>query len=122
MGEQIGDVHEFINNFYLSSNVTVFSGLRLLNSLRQKRLDFLSSTYDLEKMKNDIALTIATAYLQVLYNIELLEIAKGQLEVTKQQVDRTQKLVDAKTLAAGNLLTIQAQQASESVQFYIKTS
>jgi outer membrane protein len=103
------------NNFYLSSNVTIFSGLQLLNSMRQKRLDFLASRYDLDKMKNDIALTIATCYLQVLYNIELLEIARGQLEVTKSQVDRTQKLVEAKTLAVGNLYTIQAQEAAEEL-------
>ena len=42
-------------------------------------------------------------------------MAKNQLEITNQQVDRTQKLVDAGTLAKGDLLTIEAQQASEEL-------
>ncbi len=104
------------DNFYLSANVTLFNGLQLLNGLKQKQIEFLASKYDLDKIKNDISLTIATAYLQVLYNIELLEIAKNQLEITHQQVARTQKLFDAKTIAKGNLLTIQAQEASDELQ------
>lgn len=103
------------NNFALSSNVVVFSGLQLLNTMKQKKLDFLASTYDLEQMKNDIALTIATYYLQVLYNMELLDVALGQVDITKQQVDRTRKLVNAGTLAKGSLLTLEAQQSAEEL-------
>jgi outer membrane protein len=103
------------NNFALSSNVVVFSGLQMLHTVMQKKLDFLASAYDLEQMKHDIALTIATYYLQVLYNMEQLDIAQGQLDITTQQVDRTRRLVEAGTLANGSLLTIQAQQASEEM-------
>jgi len=87
------------NNFYLSSNVVLFSGLRLLNGLKQKQYDFLASSYDLEKMKNDISLTIATAYLQILYNLELLETSKNQLELSRQQLKRTEALFDVGTVA-----------------------
>ena len=94
----------------------MFNGLQLLNGLQQKKIDFLASKYDLEKMKNDISLTIATAYLQVLYCIELLEIAKSQLEITKQQVARTEKLFTAGTVAKGTLLTMQSQEAADELQ------
>lgn len=103
------------NNFALSSNVVLFSGLQLLNTMKQKKLDFLASRYDFEQMKNDIALTIATQYLQVLYNMEMLDIAKGQLGITNQQVERTRLLVTAGTLAKGSLLTLEAQQAGEEL-------
>lgn len=103
------------NNFNLNASVVVFSGLTLLNNLKQKQLDFLAGQYDLEKMKNDIALTIATAYLQVLYNIELLEIAANQLEITGQQAARTRLLYDAGSIAKGNLLTIEAQLAQDEL-------
>lgn len=103
------------NNFAASSNVVLFSGLQLLNTMRQKKLDFLASKYDFEQMKNDIALTIATQYLQVLYNQEMLEVAQGQLNITNQQVDRTRKLVEAGTVARGTLLTLEAQQAGEEL-------
>lgn len=103
------------NNFALSSNVVLFSGLQMLNTMKQRRLDFLASTYDFEQMKNDIALTIATSYLQVLYNMEMLDVAKGQIDITLQQVERTRVLVTAGALANGNLLTLEAQLAGEEL-------
>lgn len=103
------------NNFAVSSDVVLFSGLRLLNTMKQKKLDFLTGKYDVEQMKNDIALSIATLYLQVLYNQEVLEAARAQLVITNQQVERTQKLVEAGTVARGTLLTLEAQQASEEL-------
>jgi outer membrane protein len=104
------------DNFYLSSSVVLFNGLQLLNGLKQKQIDFLASKYDLEKIKNDISLTIATAYLQVLYSIELLDIAKNQLDITKQQVERTRILFTAGTVAKGTLLTMQSQEATDELQ------
>lgn len=104
------------NNFYLSSGVTLFSGFQLLNNIRQKHADFLAATYDTEKMKNDISLAVATAYLQVLYNTELLSIAQNQSALTAQQLEITAKLVDAGTLPQLNLYTMQAQYASEELQ------
>ncbi|HNW90047.1 MAG TPA: TolC family protein [Bacteroidales bacterium] len=104
------------NNFYLSSNVVLFSGLQLLNGLKQKQFDFLASQYDLEKMKNDISLTIATAYLQILYNIELLETSKSQFEISQQQLERTKTLFSVGTVANGALLQMEAQAAMDELQ------
>jgi len=71
---------------------------------------------DVEKTKNDIALNITAAFLQILFNEELLAVAQKQLEITNMQVERTKKLVEAGSLAKGSLLEIQAQQASEELQ------
>jgi len=103
------------DNFYLSSSVTLFSGFQLLNTVKQNRIDLQASQYDLEKMMNDISLNIATAYLQILYDIEILNIAESQLDITNQQVIRTEKLVEAGTVAKGNLLTLEAQAATEDL-------
>ncbi|MDD5570809.1 MAG: TolC family protein [Bacteroidales bacterium] len=103
-------------NFYLSSDLTIFNGFQTYNTIRKSKTDYQASIFDLEKMKNDISLSIVSAYLQILYNDELYEAAKAQLEITKQQVELTGKLVDAGKLAKGNLLQIQAQAASEDLQ------
>jgi outer membrane protein len=103
------------DNFYLSGSVTVFNGFQLLNTIKQNRINLQSSQYDLDKMMNDISLNIATAYLQILYNIELLNNAQNQLDVTNQQVERTKQLVSAGTVAKGDLLTLEAQAASEDL-------
>jgi outer membrane protein len=103
------------DNFYLSSSVTLFNGFQLLNTIKQNRIDLQVSQFDLDKMMNDISLNISTAYLQILYNIEILNNAQKQVEVTNQQVNRTKKLVDAGTAAKGDLLTLEAQAASEDL-------
>lgn len=103
------------DNFYISSSVTLFSGFQLLNTVKQNKIDLQSSQYDLDKMMNDISLNLATAYLQILYCDELLGISENQLSVTKKQVARTQKLVDAGTVSKGTLLTLQAQQSTEEL-------
>lgn len=102
-------------NVNASSSVTVFSGLQQLNTIRQNEFNLLASLQDLERFKNDIALAIAAAYLQILFNSELLGIAESQLEITQLQVTRTQKLVEAGSLARGSLLEIQALAASEEL-------
>jgi len=104
------------NNFYLSTNITVFNGFQLLNTIMQNRLNLQASKFDVDKMMNDMSLNIATAYLQILYNYELLDIAQNQVKITQQQVDRMQKIVDVGNSAKGPLLTLQAQAASEDVQ------
>ncbi len=61
-------------------------------------------------------MNIAAAYLQILLNIELLNAAKNQQEITHQQVKRTEKLVNAGSLPRANFLEIQAQAAAEELQ------
>jgi outer membrane protein len=103
------------SNFNLSSSVNLFQGLQQLNTIQQNEFNLLASLEDLEKLKNDIALFLASGYLQILFNRELLSVAEDQHELTLQQVDRTAKLVDAGSLARGSLLEIQAQAAREEL-------
>lgn len=101
--------------FDVSSSITLFNGFQKVNTMKQRRAEYLSSKYNADKIKNDIALSVAGYYLQILFNQELLNNAIRQQEVTEQQVNRTSKLVEAGTLARGSLLEIQAQLANEEV-------
>ncbi|MEA3317099.1 MAG: TolC family protein [Bacteroidota bacterium] len=103
-------------NFSLNASADLFKGFQNKNTIQQKHLDLLASVQDEEKMKNDLSLNITSAYLQILFNKELAKNAKNQLEITKQQVKRTEQLVNAGSLAKGSLLDINAQQASEELQ------
>lgn len=104
------------NNFSLSSSVILFNGLQTYNTIKQNQLNLLADLQDVEKAKNDISLNIASAFLQILFNEELLNVAKSQLEITQQQVERTKNLVDAGSLAKGSLLEIEAQTALENLK------
>ncbi|MCX6242946.1 MAG: TolC family protein [Bacteroidetes bacterium] len=103
------------NNFYLSSNMVLFNGLQKLNTVKENQIMVLASKYDLDVMKNSISLAVAGYYLDILFNSELLDVSNEQLRITKQQVERIQKLVDAGSSAKGDLLNIQAQRAAEEL-------
>lgn len=100
----------------LNSSLTLFNGLQTRNTLKQQKYILEASLQDLQKAKNDISLNVALAYLQILLDKELLEVAENQLEVTQQQIERTKELVEAGSLARGSLYEIEAQAASEEVQ------
>lgn len=104
------------NNFGIGSSVTLFNGLRLLNSFKQAQVDVLAATYDLEGLANDISMNIASAFLQVMFNEELLNVSEEQLASTQEQVERTRKLVDAGAMPMGNLLDVESQMASQELR------
>jgi len=96
-----------------NSNLTLFEGLTQVNDVRKKQLDYLAKKYDSEKIKNDISLNIAASYLLILFNIDLVNNAQRQVEITQEQIDRTKKQVEAGAIARGSLYDIQAQGANE---------
>lgn len=99
--------------FGVSSDLTLFNGLQQINTVRQKEFDFLAQKYDSDKIRNDISLNIAAAYLQILFNIELVNNAQRQVDISNQQISRTEKQVEAGSVARGSLFNIQAQAASD---------
>lgn len=105
------------SNMYISSSVTLFKGFQNTNTIRKNKLNLQASVKDLEKLNNDISLNISTAYLQILFNKEMKQIAENQLEQAKIQEERTRILVNSGKLAQGNLLEMQAQTASDELQY-----
>ncbi len=92
---------------------TLFDGLRNIRSLQRAKISKLSSQYRLDKMKDDISLFVANGYLQIILGKANLEVLISQNSVTQEQIDRTQQLVEAGSLPRGDLLEIQATDASE---------
>ena len=91
------------NDFYGRSSVTLFEGFRNYNRIKRNEYDLKASVQNIEKTKNDISLDIASAYLQILFNQELYEVARQQLSIIEMQAERTQKLVNSGNLAQGVL-------------------
>ncbi|HSM46431.1 MAG TPA: TolC family protein [Draconibacterium sp.] len=98
------------------TSFTIFDGFALSNTIDKQELDFQATLKDMQKAKDDIMLNIAGMYLEILFAEELELVSEAQLDVTKQQINRTQQLVDAGSLAKGALLEIEAQLAREELQ------
>jgi outer membrane protein len=104
------------NNFYLGGNLNIFNGLQNYNTIKMNQYQLLAGEQDLQGIKDNIALTVALDYLQILLNKELVAANGNQLQITLQQIEKTKKLVDAGSSARGNLLQIEAQAAQEELQ------
>lgn len=97
----------------INTGYTIFDGLRNFNQAQRAKLSALSAQYGLEKLQDDIALVVANSYLQVILNKENLKVLQSQNEVTIQQLQQTQDLVDGGVSPRGDLLEVQAQNATE---------
>jgi outer membrane protein len=96
--------------------MTLFNGFKNINQIKKAANESLKSIYDLESAKNDLISSIALSYLQILFNEELYQTAAKQLDLTKNQENRMITLVEAGSIARGELLNIQSQLALEEQQ------
>ncbi len=96
-------------NFYISSNVVLWSGLAQYNNIKANQYQYLSSNETYLQQRNDLSLNVATAYINVIFSDEILLISKSQYEITKQQLERTEKLAEAGTLAKSAVYDLKAQ-------------
>ena len=103
------------DNFYLSSSVTLFSGMQNYNTLKQNQFALEASKYQVKQTQYDIGMSVANAYLNILYTEEQLVVAEQQASLTKAQTDRMKKLVEVGAQAKGTLLDLASQFAIEEV-------
>jgi outer membrane protein len=109
------DINSNSTSGNLSTNITLWNGFTLTNSIKAADMDLRSSLEDMQKAKDDMMLNIAAAYLEILFDNELEAVSEDLLKITQLQLDRTGKLVDAGSLAKGTLLEIEAQYAREEL-------
>ena len=98
----------------LNVGVDIYNGLRNQLQLRKSNLQIIANQYQLTKMQEDIALNVANAYLQILFNKENLKVQLQQKEYNLTQLERTQELVKAGVVPNGDLLDIKATVASDA--------
>ena len=93
--------------------VTLFSGKQNINQLARANLNIISRQYQLEDMKDDISLFVANSYLQVMFNKELEQVQKYQLQLAQQELERTQIRIDAGVQTKAEIYEIEANLAAQ---------
>lgn len=88
--------------------VDIYKGLQNQNTMRRANLSIVASKYKLLKMQEDIALNVANAFLQVLFNKENLKVQQEQLAINDKQYKRSEELVKAGSIPRGDLLDVKA--------------
>ena len=80
--------------FSLGTAVPIFQGSRLRNTIKESELDLKAATADLEKAREDMSVAVAQAYVQILYNMELLDVALNQVGIDSLQVERLSAMLE----------------------------
>lgn len=88
------DQSQSSTSFRVSSSVPVFTGFKIQSEIGAARFDLKAAVEELNKAKEDIALNVTSYYLQVLFNKEILRIAQNQLELSRLQLSKTEKMVE----------------------------
>lgn len=105
-----------------SSSVTLFSFFAQKNTILGNEKEFKAQTAGVQKLKDDISLYVANFYLQCLLSREQANISLTQLNLTREQLKTTKKLVDAGSLPELNAAELEAQLARDSSTYVVALS
>ncbi len=99
----------------LSANVILFNGFQVTKTIEAQKLNLLASIEDLKKAQESMSVSIASAYLQVLYNKEIVQVALEQEKLTQLQLDRYINMANLGKIPEGQVSEIRAQLANDKL-------
>lgn len=96
-------------------NMPIFDGLKIPNDIASRKLDLKAAVETLNKAKEDLSINVASYFVKVLFNKEMLKIAELQVALSNEQVVKTDALVKAGKVPLSQLYDIKAQLAKDEV-------
>jgi len=102
------------NQYFVQSNINFFNFNGLRNNIEGAKYAYQAADAATEKLKNDISLNVANAYLSALLDYQTANAAQLQLKLSQSQLDITRKQVNAGTLPELNAAEIESQVAQDS--------
>ncbi|MFN8291267.1 MAG: TolC family protein [Chitinophagaceae bacterium] len=108
------DQNFFNIGMQLQAGVTIFNWFSKKNTIESERLSWEADKQQIQKSRDDIALNVAVAYLQILLAKEQANIARVQVSQTIEQLNTTRKKVDAGVLPELNAAELESQLARDS--------
>lgn len=97
----------------LSTQVDIYKGLQNQMQMRRSKMAIVAGQYQLQKMKDDIGLNVANAFLDILFNKENLKVQQQQLQVDLEQAERAKQLLEGGQIPRGDLMDIEATVATD---------
>lgn len=107
----------FAGSMQLQTSADIFNFYSKRNTIAGNQWELEAARANVDKLKNDIALTAANGYLQILLAMEQQKITEVQIQQTQAQLTNTLKLVKAGSLPELNATQLEAQLALDSVNY-----
>ncbi|EMR03960.1 TolC family protein [Cesiribacter andamanensis] len=102
-------------SYGVGGSLLLFGGLSQQNAIRQTSLARDAAGQELQQARDNLSLEVMLAYLQVLSNEDLVEVAGNQVAVTQQQVDRLQVLLKQGAIGPPQLAEMSGQLKTEEL-------
>ena len=79
-------------SFSIGADMTLFAGRRISGNIEMAQLSLEAAKSDLERIKDDVRVQVAQAFIQIVYNRSILEVARNQVSIDSMQVERLNAL------------------------------
>lgn len=105
------------NSFQAQTSVTLFNGLQNYHNIKMSKAENESTEFDLEVLRNEISLSVASQYLQVLLSSELVSTASIQYNSSVTLKNRAEVLYTNGKISEADYMQYEAQEASDEFNF-----
>ena len=75
-------------SFSIGADMTLFAGRRIAGNIEMAELSLEAAKSDLERIKDDVRVQVAQAFIQIVYNRSILDVARNQVTIDSMQVER----------------------------------
>jgi outer membrane protein len=104
-----------ISQYYnLGLNITLFNWFSLKRAVEANKFNYDAQVVNIDKIKNDVTLNVAAAYLSSLLAKQQVTLAKTKIQLTQQQLLNTRALVNAGSLPELNAAELEVQFATDT--------
>jgi len=97
-----------------NSNVLLFGWFQQRNTIAKNRFSLQASQADLDQLKDDVSLNVATGYLRTLLAQEQINASEKQVDLSKAQLAQTKSFANAGRLPELNVAQLESQLATDS--------
>lgn len=97
----------------LTGTLPLFTGLQQIHNVQRAKYDLIASDFDYKAAQNNIALSVSSAYLQILLNQEIVGVMEKQRELSASQKANTESRVKSGVLPDYSMYQIDAQLARD---------
>jgi len=97
-----------------NANALLFGWMQVRNTIARNKLNLEAALADLDQLKDDVSLNVASSFLVALLAKEQITISKNQVSVSQAQLDQTRAFAEAGRLPELNVAQLESQVATDS--------
>jgi outer membrane protein len=99
------------NSLSLNASAPLYTGGQISNTIKQNKLSTEAARLDANTTVNNLSLDVAVAYLNILLSEEQLNNARKRLDLSKAQLEQTDRLIEAGSRPRNERLNLVSQVA-----------